>query len=463
MDTLDDPDTAVTVVTDIRSLTNGHATGQPRRKTTEQPSASEETGARANTSLTNVTDLHRSKIPSDDPRLKIERPKARTLRPGPALAAALGLAGVVLVVVVVAASPGNAPATDDDGKSGADSQSTNGEVILPDMLRGEANVEAAPTASKSDATALSDPKTAATESTPPNQTPAAQRAETFRQARFEEFLRARGGSIFASVDDVPVADTPPPPAGPVGALPATSAEAKPSAGPEGGAPSNAAPADGNMQGRKNDFLARAGGSSGEYLDSAMTVPRSPYELKAGTVIPTVLITGINSDLPGQVVGQVRENVYDTVSGNYLLIPQGSRVLASYDSMVAWGQERVLVCWNRVIRPDGTSITLNCMPGVDLAGYAGFSDEVDNHWWKIISGAAFSSLLAATAQRSQGDVAGFQPSFPQVWASGAAGQINQAGQQVTAKNLQIQPTITVRPGWSVNVLVSKDIILPPYSP
>jgi type IV secretion system protein VirB10 len=104
-----------------------------------------------------------------------------------------------------------------------------------------------------------------------------------------------------------------------------------------------------------------------------------------------------------------------------------------------------------------------MPGVDLAGYAGLADEVDNHWWKIITGAVFSSVLAATAQRSQGDVGGFQPTFPQVWASNAAGQINQSGQQITQKSLQLQPTITVRPGFSVNVLVTKDIVIPPYNP
>jgi type IV secretion system protein VirB10 len=218
-----------------------------------------------------------------------------------------------------------------------------------------------------------------------------------------------------------------------------------------------------LQERKNDFLAKTGSSSAEYLEKTLSLPLSPYEVKAGTVIPTVLLTGINSDLPGKVIGQVRENVYDSVSGNHLLIPQGSRLIAAYDSMVAWGQERVLVCWQRLIRPDGSSVTLECMPGVDLAGYAGFADEVDNHWWRIITGAAFSSLLAATAQRSQGDVTGYQPTFPQVWASNTAGQINQTGQQLTQKNLQIQPTITVRPGFSVNVIVSKDIVLPPYGP
>jgi type IV secretory pathway VirB10-like protein len=147
-----------------------------------------------------------------------------------------------------------------------------------------------------------------------------------------------------------------------------------------------------------------------------------------------------------------------VTGDYLLVPQRSRLIAAYDSMVAWGQERVLLCWNRLIRPDGTSLTLDCMPGIDLAGYAGLSDEVDNHWSNLITGAALSSILAATAQRTQGDVTGFQPSLSQSWASNAAGQINQAGQQLTQKNLQLQPTITVRPGFSVNVLVTRDVAL-----
>jgi type IV secretion system protein VirB10 len=130
-------------------------------------------------------------------------------------------------------------------------------------------------------------------------------------------------------------------------------------------------------------------------------------------------------------------------------------------MAAFGQERVLVCWNRLVRPDGSSINLECMPGVDLAGYAGFADQVDHHWWRVLSGVALGSLLAATAQASQGNVTGLQPTLPQLWASGAASSLNQAGQQLTQKNLQIQPTITVRPGFSVNVLVSKDIVLPPY--
>ena len=143
-------------------------------------------------------------------------------------------------------------------------------------------------------------------------------------------------------------------AGPNPALPAARPPTRASPAPgAGGGLSAGGIADPNMQQHKNDFLSRDGINNASYLSQSLASPRSPYEVKAGTIIPTSLITGMNSDLPGQIVGQVRENVYDTVSGNYLLIPQGSRLLATYDSSVTFGQERVLVCWNRLIRPDGS--------------------------------------------------------------------------------------------------------------
>jgi type IV secretion system protein VirB10 len=166
-------------------------------------------------------------------------------------------------------------------------------------------------------------------------------------------------------------------------------------------------------------------------------------------------------LPGPVIGQIRENVYDTVSGNFLLVPQGSRLLAQYDSMVSWGQERVLLCWHRLLLPDGDSLNLACMPAADLAGAAGLTDQVDEHWFRIIKGAAVASLLAATTQAAAGNTAGLNPTVPQIWASGAAGNMNQVGQQLTRRDLNVQPTITVRPGYAINVIVTKDIVLPPY--
>jgi type IV secretory pathway VirB10-like protein len=184
-------------------------------------------------------------------------------------------------------------------------------------------------------------------------------------------------------------------------------------------------------------------------------------VKAGSIIPATLITGINSDLPGDIIGQVRQNVYDSVTGTILLIPQGSKLLAKPDSAVSYGQERVLVCWNRLILPNGWSLDLECASGADLAGQAGFADEVDHHWGRLILGVGLSSLLSAGTQAASGNVQGVQPTLPQLWAGGAARDINSVGQQFTQRNLTVQPTITIRPGYSVNVMISKDLVLAPY--
>jgi type IV secretion system protein VirB10 len=406
----------------------------------------EATDGKARTDAREPTDVHRTKIPPDDPRLRMERPRSRTLRKGPAIIAVVVVIALGSIALAIAFSSSLGP-SDPKGQGQATEVNTSS-VTVPDVIKDP------PAGSESAANAGGQAGTS-----PANvASPAGASYGAPGQPRGEELAKARGSSLFAPMDDSPVGDrvAPPAPLSGAGGAPSASAGAAPQVNDGSRLP------DPNMQERKNDFLAKTGSSSAEYLERTLTPPLSPYEVKAGTVIPTVLITGINSDLPGKVVGQVRENVYDSVSGNHLLIPQGSRLIASYDSMVAWGQERVLVCWQRLIRPDGSSIALECMPGVDLAGYAGFADEVDNHWWKIITGAVFSSVLAATAQRSQGDVGGFQPTFPQVWASNAAGQINQSGQQITQKNLQLQPTITVRPGFSVNVLVTKDIVIAPFN-
>jgi type IV secretion system protein TrbI len=388
------------------------------------------------------TDLHRTKIPPDDPRLQIDRPRSRTLRRGPVMVAVLALVAVGIVAFVVAfAGPSSeaVPARQDD-LGAAPAPPASGP--LPDVIR---NAPTSRDAGSKGASVRASGRTASSAEAP---------ADRVRGDAEEELARARAASIFSGVDEEPSA-----------------IQAARGDGPRRLAADEGAPtardldrgADPNLQERKNDFLARAGVSAAASLDERVSAPRSPFEVKAGTVIPTVLLTGIKSDLPGQIVAQVRENVYDTVTGNHLLIPQGSRLLAAYDSMVVWGQERVLVCWNRLLRPDGSSISLACMPGTDLAGYSGFADRVDDHWSRIIAGALLSSFLAATAQRSQGDVTGYQPTVSQLWAGNAAGQINQAGQQITAKNLQIQPTLTVRPGFSVNVLVTRDIVIEPYGP
>jgi type IV secretion system protein TrbI len=263
--------------------------------------------------------------------------------------------------------------------------------------------------------------------------------------------KASGAGIF--FEPAVAAPEPPPPEVPARA-----------GSPETPAPPPSVPAanDPNLQDRKNAFLEGRGGTSpANALESTLQHPRSPYEVKAGTILPAVLLTAINSDLPGPVVAQVREHVYDTVTGDHLLVPQGSRLIAHYDSMVVWGQERVLLCWNRLLLPNGDSIDLRCMPAADLQGAAGLADQVNEHWWRILKGAALATLLSAGTAFAAGDTTSYNPTVGQVMARSASGEIGQVGQQITGRNLNIQPTITVRPGFAVNVIVTKDMIVPPY--
>lgn len=220
--------------------------------------------------------------------------------------------------------------------------------------------------------------------------------------------------------------------------------------------------DQNMQTEKRDFVEKQKKAAGEfYVKGPLTKPLSRFEVKAGSIIPGVMITGINSDLPGQLVGQVRENVYDTVSGHYLLIPQGTRIVGVYDSKVAYAQERVLIIWTRLIYPNGDSLNLEGMPGVDLSGYAGMTDQVNNHYGKLITGVILSSVLGAGAKVAAGNNDFGQANFGQQAASGAAEQINNVGTRIAERNLNVQPTIEIRPGQRFNVFVNKDLILKPY--
>jgi len=222
--------------------------------------------------------------------------------------------------------------------------------------------------------------------------------------------------------------------------------------------------DPNQQDRKDQFAKTSKVSDPDYSPSQKTRPRSPYEVKAGAIIPAVMIGGINSDLPGQVIAQVRENVYDTKSGQYLLIPQGSRLVGLYDAHVAYGQKRILLAWSRIIYPDGSSFDLKGMPGSDKAGYAGFFDEVDNHYVRIFGSAVLMSLISAGVQLSQpnngsGSGTNNTPGVSQTVGAALGQQIGQTAMTITQKNINIQPTLEIRPGYQFNVMVTADMILP----
>lgn len=217
--------------------------------------------------------------------------------------------------------------------------------------------------------------------------------------------------------------------------------------------------DQNMQDEKRGFSQAK--RSGGYLEAGLHKAISPFEVKAGSIFPGTLITGVNSDLPGQMVGQIRENIYDTVSGRYLLIPQGTRIIGEYDSKISYGQERALIVWTRLIFPNGDSINLEGMPGVDLRGYAGLTGKVNNHYVRLLTGVVLGSVLGAASQIAVGPAGVQNPNFEQLAVAGAAQNINDAGQQITRKNLNMQPTIEIHPGQKFNVFVTKDLILRPY--
>jgi type IV secretion system protein VirB10 len=185
---------------------------------------------------------------------------------------------------------------------------------------------------------------------------------------------------------------------------------------------------------------------------------SPHVLQAGSVIPAALLTGLRSDLPGQVTAQVTEGVYDSPSGKILLIPQGARLVGQYDAQVTFGQSRALLVWNRLIMPNGRSIVLERQPGADPEGFAGLEDEVDNHWGMLFKAAILSTLLSVGSEVGTTDS---ENSLVQAIRRGASQGFNQAGQQVVGHSLNVQPTITIRPGFPVRVLVTHDLVLEPY--
>ena len=190
----------------------------------------------------------------------------------------------------------------------------------------------------------------------------------------------------------------------------------------------------------------------------VTAPASANVLQAGAVIAAALITGIRSDLPGQITAQVTENIYDSPTGKILLVPQGTRIIGQYDNGVGFGQRRVLLVWNRLIFPNGRSIVLERQPGADAEGYAGLEDGVDYHWGELFKAAALSTLLSIGAQTgSSGD----ESDIVRALRQGAGDSIGQTGQQIVSRQLNVAPTLTIRPGFPVRVIVTRDLVLEPY--
>jgi len=210
---------------------------------------------------------------------------------------------------------------------------------------------------------------------------------------------------------------------------------------------------------KEGFFQRA--DSSQWRSPFTREAGLPFELKTGTVLPGIMVTGVNSDLPGNLIAQVSQNVYDTATGKHLLIPQGARLFGTYDSRVVYGQERVLVAWNRIVFPDGSAVTLGAMPGADMSGYAGFEDKINNHYLRIFGSAFLMSLITGGVSYSvdtvnnstEENVSRMQDEM----ASALAAQMGQTTLRLLEKNLSIKPTIEIRPGYRFNIIVTKDVI------
>lgn len=234
-----------------------------------------------------------------------------------------------------------------------------------------------------------------------------------------------------------------------------------------------AKAQGAAQPSRTPYLAHKSGSGAKpkaqasvYNKAFVTKPASPYELMQGTVIPAVLQTGINSDLPGMVTATVQRDVYSSVNGRYLLVPAGSKLVGRYASKVIAGQTRLAVAWTRVILPNGDYVTLGSFPGADSAGYSGFHDLVNNHLWKIFKNSLLLSLVnagMASASSNIGTGTSTSNTYLASAGQGMAQTFGQAASKILQKNIGIAPTLTIRPGYVFEVVVTGDVVFPgPYT-
>mgnify|MGYP003583268163 FL=1 len=267
------------------------------------------------------------------------------------------------------------------------------------------------------------------------------------QRRLQELEAARTARLFASTETRS--------ASPAAMTPATTVAtpAIPDLTGLGLAPQPSTP---TAQDRQLAFLNQAPDKRTVSPDR-IVAPASPNVLQAGAVIAAALITGIRSDLPGQITAQVTENIYDSPTGRILLVPQGTRVIGQYDNNVQFGQSRVLLVWNRLIFPNGRSIVLERQPGAHAEGYAGPQDGVDYHWWDLAKAAGVATLLSIGAELATND----DDRLIQAIRNGGQDTINDAAQQIVRRQLNIAPTLTIRPGFPVRVIVTRDLVLEPY--
>ena len=272
-----------------------------------------------------------------------------------------------------------------------------------------------------------------------------QAAEAARQRAQQERDAARTSSVFLGSGG----------GAPLSSVPAVPGLATPSPSASTSTSTSADTAAQGDQAGKRAFMAQASNQRTVSVER-LAAPASPNVVQAGSIIPAALITGVRSDLPGQITAQVTANVYDSPTGRILLIPQGARLIGEYDSEIAAGQTRVLLAWDRLIMPDGRSIVLERQPGTDGAGFAGLQDRVNQHWANLLKAAAVSTLLGVGTELG----AGSEDALTRALRRGSQNTINQTGQQIVRRQLNVQPTLTIRPGHPLRVVLTRDLVLEP---
>ena len=278
--------------------------------------------------------------------------------------------------------------------------------------------------------------------------PSANQAAQERERQLAELKSARESGVL--VQGRTASSPPAAPDASIAPAPAPTATPAP-------APTPSLDSDPNAQGRKAQFVGTLDRSD-DVNPHTLTAAPSPYVLSAGSVISASLITGLRSDLPGLVTAQVTAQVFDSPTGRILLIPQGSRLIGSYDSVVAFGQKRALIVWQRIVLPDGSSIRIDNVPATDASGYAGLQDKVDFHTWALLKGVALSTLLGVGSQLTFSG----ESDLVQAIRESTQQNVSRAGDQLTSRNLNIQPTISIRPGALVRLVVHRDLILSPWN-
>lgn len=293
-----------------------------------------------------------------------------------------------------------------------------------------------------------------------------QQVENIRRAKMQAYMNALSAPLVAKrVNSVDTASTP------VAAGAASVSVSAPSGGQNAVSAMSAAGSDNAYDPAadrdKEAFFERARRDTSWRLQEQRT-EGMPLELKTGAVIPGVMLTGINSDLPGNMIAQVSQNVFDSATGRSLLIPQGSRLYGVYDSRVVYGQERVLIAWNRIIFPDGSSISLGAMPGADMSGMAGFTDDVNNHYMRIFGSALMMSLVSGGMAYALDGVNDSTETdngtrMTDEMTAALAQQLGQTTTTLLQRNLSIKPTLEIRPGYQFNIVVTRDVIFSePYT-